>query len=170
MSRTKRKPELKTQTMTFKMDEYFLEVWTSDLSCFATGTSSVVCVYKTQIEIHLSLTQNLHSYIVLCLNINLLTENIAFIFNASSPSVQFTVWKKTILFSYFLSEGPSSLLKLGGRSLDQSLLIDGQLDTESSDSALFLLDWTLQSANTNMFSLISRGSLKILWWQRHSGS
>lgn len=36
------------------------------------------------------------------------------------------------LFSYFMSDGPGSLLKYGGLSLEQSLLIEGHLDSGGS--------------------------------------
>ena len=57
-----------------------------------------------------------------------------------SSSGQFTV--ETV--SYFVSEGPGSLLKRGGQPLDRSLFIDRQLDiTDSAPSSSSSIFWSL---------------------------
>ena len=61
-----------------------------------------------------------------------------------SSSAQFTV--ETV--SYFVSEGPGSLLKNGGGSMDRSLFIDTQLDIRdsapSSSSSKSFIFWSLR--------------------------
>ena len=56
---------------------------------------------------------------------------------------QWTVWRFTGLFPYFVCEGPGSLLKTGGFPLDWLLFRDTQLN--SGDSALSLWSSPLQT-------------------------
>ena len=63
------------------------------------------------------------------INITLSAEHFVLILSASSSSGQFTVKTE----SYFVSEGPGSLLNFGGACLDWSLFRDTQLDPGDSD-------------------------------------
>ena len=80
-----------------------------------------------------------------------------------SSSGQFTV--ETV--SYFVSEGPGSLLKSGGGySLDRSLFIDRQLDNgdpalSSSSSTQTLILWTSVSLRGKPITLTVRLESKI---------